>query len=794
MRRGLAFLLAPVLTLAAPLSAQPAKDAPFGVAGIPNPEDAPLRATKVPDQAVEKAIQKGIEFLWAKQFNDGCWPAYDFPEGGTYPVGPTALVAYALLESGVKPQDPRMVKALNWLERHDSQMTYCLAFRASAFASAARKNKNYLKPLAKDVERLYQATMPDGGHTYYATERAMTDKERAALFQIIGGISDPSNSQYALLAAWAGSNVGVEVPRRYWDLAMNYWVKMQSRDGGWGYQPRLRAESYGSMTVAGLASLYVCMDNLYAARYADCGVVADVPAIKRGLDWLEKDFPTTLQRNRHFLYYYLFGIERVALASGYKYFGKTDWYQMGAQALLDKQANDGSWISPSWGCGSDITATSYAVLFLIRGREAVIFNKLQSRGDWNNRPRDLATLTRWLSYTLESPVHWQIIGLDIPVSEWHDAPILYLGGCKAPSFTDEEIDKLRQFVFQGGVIFSCTEGAGAGFRDGIRKVYQKMLPKLELTPLPADHPIYSIQYKLYGKPKFHMITNGIRPLVIHTDEDMPRCWQLNQNATARWAFEAGANIYIYVTAKTPLRYRGTSFWVEQPPAPAGPVVKLVRLKYAGDYDPEPLAYTRFARLMSRDVGVQVEPTEPMDIAQLPDGSARIAVLTGTTSFKLTDEEKEALKKYVRAGGMLVMDAAGGSKSFLESAQQLLIGMFGLEAVKVAGEDSPIHRLKGMEIQKVKFTPAARQRLGEKPHSEFSVVKVGERIGVVLSPEDITGALLGPPSIMNCGYEGETAFQLMRNLVLLATGVTPPAGNPDSTGASPQPNASPQREP
>ncbi|MCY2925926.1 MAG: hypothetical protein NT031_10890, partial [Planctomycetota bacterium] len=79
-----------------------------------------------PDAATQAAIEKAAKFLWSIQQPDGSWHEWSTngPNGGqlrdyyqTYTDGTTALVAHALMESGVPPTDKRMAKALVWLER-----------------------------------------------------------------------------------------------------------------------------------------------------------------------------------------------------------------------------------------------------------------------------------------------------------------------------------------------------------------------------------------------------------------------------------------------------------------------------------------------------------------------------------------------------------------------------------------------------------------------------------------------------------------------------------------------------
>ena len=77
--------------------------------------------------------------------------------------------------------------------------------------------------------------------------------------------------------------------------------------------------------------------------------------------------------------YTLYGLERVGLASGFKYFGTHDWYRELAASLIDQQSNNGAWTEmgdmrrrfnlPNGPITSrDLEQTAYTLLFLSRGR------------------------------------------------------------------------------------------------------------------------------------------------------------------------------------------------------------------------------------------------------------------------------------------------------------------------------------------------------------------------------------------------------------------------------------------
>lgn len=713
------------------------------------------------DEAVEAAIKKAQQFLLNAQRDDGSWEKRK-TNNYAYPVAPSAIVTYALLESGLSPiNNDKMKKAMAFLAKTETENTYCYAFRSLALASAARSNERFRAPCRKDVNTIYRSFhRPTGGYSYWCRGRPATDKEMAGF----AGGPDASNAQYALLGVWAGSRrAGAEVPRQYWQLMLKYWLNTQRPDGGWGYAPKLRQKSYMAMTLAGVASLYVCTDELYTQRYIACKGNAEIKPISNGLDWVNDNFAKMLKQDKWF-YYTLYGLERVALASGHKYFGEKDWYKLGAAELLRRQERDGSFKSGGNHDGGATGRTSYALLFLVRGRRPVLLNKLQFDGDWNNRPRDAATVTRWLREKFEAQWTWQTIPVTIPVSEWHDAPILYISGSRAPQFTDEQIEKLRTFVHQGGTIFSATECHGGGFKTGIRKVYAKMFPDYELTPCGPKHPVYSSHYDLRGRPKLFELSNGIRPLVIHTDEDLPKDWQLHRSKSP--AFEAMANITLYVTpAKREFRARGVSPWPKETRYKPRATVNVVRLKHNARYNPEPLAWKRFALMLGNRQHVKLKVTEPIDITDLGKHEAKLAAITGMGTLKLTDAQKSALKAFVADGGTLIVDAAGGNEAFATSARKeldpLLDGTW-MNALSTG----PILGRKNATIEKVAYREGARG-VGRSGRPRLRALYANGKPRILLSDVDLTAGLVGYPFQKFEGIEPDGAYRVMRNVVLHA---------------------------
>ncbi|MFP4104984.1 MAG: DUF4159 domain-containing protein [Phycisphaerae bacterium] len=823
--------------------------------------DEKWKSTDFSDEKVEQAIKDLAERLWQAQEEDGSFGGH-----GDHPVGPTAIATYALLESGVSVQNPKMAKALDWMSKQPCHKTYSMGLRAQAWLEADRQSRGkYIKFLRDDVDTLVKSTAVGAyGYDVYGIGKSHGDN---------------SCSQYGLLGVWAGVLANIEIDSRYWQLVENHWLRTQNPDGSWAYKggggrnrvkniltgqigvlkrkasvlkrrvepaqkkaehkitamlrgagvkiekpnnkqlylqylvEKLRevrekvkqdqrkvarvdelieelgqliekVQEYKSienrldilekiasgktkthgdgnaratMVAAGIASLYVCVDNLRYAQFADCGVKrtdTTSDAIQAGLDWMDRNFEDSLNKGSR-LYYYLYGVERIGLASGYKYFGKIDWYKMGTRRLLYALRKDRNKIS--------VPDAAFAILFLVRGRNPVLYNKLEFDGDWNNRPRDMAMLTRWTSETFERTVNWQIINLQAPVREWHDAPILYISGSQAPKFTDEQLEKLRSFVYQGGTIFSVAECNGKGFQDGIREVYTKLFPNLELTECGDGHPVYDVHFKLKGEPKLHEINNGVRSLVIHSDGDLARAWQLRRTQSERAAFEAAANIYLLQTDKGSLRSRGTNPWPADYDGQYERSVTLAQLKHAGNYNPEPLAFKRFALKMAHETQTNVKLTGPIDIEKLADSGADVATLTSSGPISLTAAEKTALKKWIEGGGLLIIDAAGGDTKAYRSAEDLVDGMFGRRSARPVLDNHPVLNVENCEIRGVSYRRNSRGN--KKTAPDLRAVEVDGRAGVFLSPEDITSGLVGYPSFTISGYEPGSAFALMRNFAL-----------------------------
>ena len=539
----------------------------------------------------------------------------------------------------------------------------------------------------------------------------------------------------------------------------------QLQTGEWNYNGTDKRGYYG-MTIAGIASLFVTHEYLDApALGPETGREPFSPHLAYAMMWLEKgdNCLRVSDPPLHYLGYNLFGLERVGLASGFKYFGGHDWYRELAGKVVATQWPNGAWGREQEGEGALID-TAYMVMFLARGRHPILMNKLRFDGYWNNRSRDVANLSRFASHELERQVNWQVVPIDRPWHDWTDSPVLFLASHQPPrSMTEEQYGKLRAFVDGGGLLFTHADGGSAKFNAFADELAKKLFPDQAMANLPAEHELYSLQYKMKTKPALKYVANGSRVLMVHSPTDLTTAWQV-RNGTKREMWELGINLFVYAAGKADLRNRLSSPYVAEPTNPVQHTMKVARVKHGAAWDPEPYAWQRMSRIMRRDVGWALE-TNPVDAKDLNAQATPIAHMTGTAALAVDDAQITAIKNFVESGGILFIDACGGSEPFAQSVHALTAKAFPNAKLSAVPAEHPL--LKGgaggmTDLSKPQLRPYAESKTGKTLRLEMLSAGKGH---VVFSPLDVTTGLLGTNTWSILGYQPAYAQNLAKNLIL-----------------------------
>jgi hypothetical protein len=707
-------------------------------------------ASDVSPRQVEAAIAKAKEYLYSKLQN-GSWPGGG-EEGNGQEGGVTAIATYALLAAGESHQDERLRAAINTMVDFDMEGIYAMGLRAQIW-NLVPPSDRIKKAAKRDAELLRVAAME-------------TNKTKGLYRYTLKSTQyDHSCSQYGVLGMWACAQVGVEVPLDYWKAVDKVWRDHQKDDGGWAYQVN-EGGSTATMTAAGVATLFITQDYLNQGRDMNCiGNIHD-DAIQKGLDWMSKNF-ADVRRNR--VYYCLYGVERIGVASGYKYFGTVDWYKDGCDYLLKTQKPDGSW--------GRIPDTCFGILFLVRGRAPVVMNKLiyeiDRAGDnkilanWNQRPRDAANLVKWLSKSMERDLNWQVVNLKVDPDQLHDAPLLYICGNQNVSFPKADKEKLKSYIEQGGIILANADCGSKQFADSIKKLGQELFPMYEFRELPADHPIYANQqYKRFKtRPQIIGMSNGARELILlFPNTDPSRYWQMMVVGGREDYYQIAANIFLYAVDKANLRTKDETYIVRKDPSvKPSQTVKVARLEYAGNWDPEPGGWRRLANIMNNthQVDLQVQPVKLGEGKLSKEYS--VAHLTGTSGFRLGAVAQKELADFVNAGGTLIVDAAGGSAEFAGAVERELAAVV-QGPRSVLRRDHPIYaNMPGAEAGLYRMY--ARRVLSDLRSPRIMGIESAGRASVFISAEDLSVGLVGQAVDGIVGYRPEVASELMARILL-----------------------------
>jgi hypothetical protein len=194
-------------------------------------------------------------------------------------------------------------------------------------------------------------------------------------------------------------------------------------------------------------------------------------------------------------------------------------------------------------------------MFLARGRNPVLFNKLQYNGPWNARPFDAMFATQWLQERTGKRLNWQAVNLQMGAEEWEDAPVLLITGSQDPKLAKEDLEKLRAFIAAGGTVFSSADGGNAGFTAAMKRYASEVVKqKLELRPLARNHELFGKESgaDLSNPPALLGLSDGSREVWIHSAADVGADWQTRRVAS-KGSFEVALTLYTYASNKGKLR-------------------------------------------------------------------------------------------------------------------------------------------------------------------------------------------------------------------------------------------------
>ena len=725
--------------------------------------------------------------------------------------GVTALAVVALLNAGVPADDPLLRRCLKFLRTLPPNESYTVGLQTMAFCLAGDKQDRVL--VQRNLDWIVKVHM-GGGWPYNADLKNFGP--------------DHSINQYVLLGIHEARLAGFAIDKKLVQAMRNYY---NDGSGQWSY--RNTGRSHLTMTTAGLCNLLITSEDLATRRALDdrgvdlkCGKYVESPTVQAALRFLGRAFPNDVRKERdansfHHPFYCLYGIERAGRLTGERFLGKHDWYRIGCEYLVETQTKNGSWEGRSTDLDRwPVVSTSFALLFLSKGRTPVLISKLAfGAGEgWNNKRSDVRNIVEYVSRELfaeplkengiRPPLAWQVFDPRLVgkgktgkalAEELLQSPILYINGHSLvlDAVTEE---MLKEYINNGGFIFAeacCNaDGRGKAFDKQFREL-MKAVTGSELAPMGPDHPVWRAagsKYRVKDLNRYPLehIQQGCKTVVVYSPVALSGYWENNDLTTPKGkdVFNIAANVVSYATGLALPDVRGTKIDIHsastapKPPPGYFQVAQLVFSRRGTPLAPKAMP-NLMAEVAKHRLDVYHEPVKPnLTLAEDRVLAYKFFYMHHRTGFTVPDAAAlKNLRFTLERGGLLLADAACGSKAFDKSFRELVKTLWPKDKypdrqlvpidlkANQARNELYSAEVNGKVIKTVKYR---REEKDGRPSKEFQAgpprlegVKINGRWVVIYSRYDIGCALEKHQSTDCLGHDYDSAVTLAKAAVLYA---------------------------
>ena len=740
---------------------------------------------------VAAAIEKSVSFLVLQQKKDGqrsgSWEGYS-----DYGAGQTSLVTLSLISAGKSIKSPEITRALSFIRNREPRKTYEAALMVMVLSAAEPvKDKKKIQEL---VDWLVKRQSESGGWAYGDSP----------------GEGDESNTQFAVLALWEASKLGIAIENKVFAECAKYWKNVR-RGEGWGYRGMGSGPS-GSMTCAGIASMIILQD---AASSRDatatkdqiycCGSEKenDPFDISQPLEWLGRNFSATRNVNSQGAYtlYYMYALERVGRLTGQRFIGASDWYREGAEFLLQTQQLGGSFRDGQ----DEVTSTAMALLFLSKGKRQVVIGHLQfgNDNDWQQHRRSVQNLTGQIESVWKRELAWQTIRLEKATLEsLLETPILFISGTREFKLNDAQRKLLKEYVEQNGFIFAeACNGDGCkgdefekSFRMEMEKIFDKPMQKL-----PPSHPIWAAETKVdpNALPKdfwLYGLEACCRTSVVYSPISLSCRWELARpygirtkhspavEADISNAVKLGVNVVAYATGRE-LKDKLDAVQVVQPKRNKQSLdrgsLAIGKIMHAGGADDTTRAVSNLLEVYHNWTHALVESKTPMvALSSTEIQKHPLLYIHGRNKFSFSEEEASGLRKHFETGGFVMGDAICASADFTDSVRKEFSKALPESFWRTLEPKSPLlqkNQFGSFDLGNVTLIDPSNdnsdlKRAKREGPAEIQALEWKGRIVMLFCPNDMSCAMESKHSMQCRGYVRDDAFHIGINMILFGLGL------------------------
>lgn len=192
-------------------------------------------------------------------------------------------------------------------------------------------------------------------------------------------------------------------------------------------------------------------------------------------------------------------------------------------------------------------------------------------GEWKTRHKGLSILLHQFNQKTDIPVKFNLAERRLSDSRIFDSPVLYMTGHENFQLSAAEVQNLRRYLLNGGMLFAEACCGRKAFDIAFRREIAKVLPETQLTTLPAGSALFSLPNKIQTvgitpalmaqmgnrsmiEPKVEVVDVKGHHSVIYSPYGLAGGWEMSQNPygygydeTA--ALALGENILLYAVTQ-----------------------------------------------------------------------------------------------------------------------------------------------------------------------------------------------------------------------------------------------------
>ena len=740
--------------------AAPPAPAPPAEAPDEQPEqeaDEPPEADTPMDAVAVDAATASLAARLLKAGRDGQWSALDSRhEPGSLP----ALCLWVLAQEARGDADRTLLNSTAAaMTTATPETVVARALRLLALCQMQPRPR--IETLTADVVWLMRAQDASGGWGFGPGHPAAAQNP---------GWTDTRRTHLATRALSAAADSAVAVPPELLQRTLGWWIAAQNPDGGWGFQGpagerlRVRGASHGSATAAGVDALAELSRHVRLSA-------AGLKALASGRDWLlanarfkahpHADWgPDPLDHARW--------LRNAALTAGR--IGLPPPAAAEAASALVQQAQGPD---PSLAAGAQIEHAALTLQALRRLDAPVAFGVIGPTGP------DALPLVG-LTCGLRSPyagAGWTALSTRAPLEALRRHPVVVLDvrtrGLR-PRQAGGLLQRLIDATTHGGlavVLMPQDPEASQLLQRRITGIGRQR--GLTARPLQAGDPLLAATAPLgeADVPGATTLTDGVRIHLLMMHDDITRGWLSAADSRGRDVLFM-QNVLACATDLAPAGRRFAPAPVEAAADAGGATersIRVLRLGGAGDWAGagEALKALHGDLVRSLSVGVEVAnaPAEgPLE--------GDVLWLCATADLRIGPAQAARIKAFVEAGGLLVAEAANGEAEAVAALSAALKAVAPAAALEPLPADHPLLTGTfggglGADATQVQYSRAARAHAPQLTRPVLKALRVGGRIGAVVSPYGLSAGIVGRPILNSRHVVGDDGRRLGVNLLLYA---------------------------